>query len=84
MRFGGPIGLGVLGAILLFAVGTDELGAVSLSTVGLILIIAAVVWLVLGMLSSATGRKTEATETVQHSDGSVEQKKSTVEHNDSI
>ena len=82
-KFGGPILLGVIGAILMFAVGFDFSGF-SLSTVGLIMIVAAAIWLVLGLMSSATGESTESTETVKHSDGSVSQKKTTVEHNDGV
>lgn len=49
MRIGGSIILGVLGAILFFAVSVDVAG-VSLSAIGVILMVAALIWFLVEMV----------------------------------
>lgn len=50
MNIGGPIVVGVLGAILYFATREQEVAGFSVPMIGLILVIAAVLWLVLGLV----------------------------------
>lgn len=72
MRVAGPIVLGVLGAILAFAVTADVAG-VSLQMVGMIMLGAALVWFLIELVNGATGRKAETVTTRQNADGTVEQ-----------
>ena len=80
MRIAGSIILGVLGAILYFAV-TVEVAGVSLSTVGLILLIAAGLWFLVELVQSVTGQRTKSTQTVRRSDGTVEQRDTDIQEN---
>ena len=54
MRIGGSIILGVLGAILFFAVNVDVAG-VSISAIGVILMVAAVIWFLVEMVRGFGG-----------------------------
>lgn len=74
MRVAGPIILGVVGAILAFAI-TADLSGVAISTVGFIMLVAAGIWFVIEVINGATGSRT--TETVRHQDGTVEQRQRT-------
>lgn len=58
VSFGGPIFLGVVGAILAFAVSDVALGPVDLGVVGVILLIAAVIWLVLSIVVNRPQKRT--------------------------
>ncbi|WP_296136007.1 DUF6458 family protein [uncultured Tessaracoccus sp.] len=49
VNIGGPVALGILGAILALAVGGSVAG-VDLEMVGYILLVGAVIWLVLGVV----------------------------------
>ncbi len=49
VNIGGPVALGILGAILAFAVG-DVLDGIDLQMVGYILLVGAVIWLLLGVV----------------------------------
>lgn len=77
MRIAGSIILGVIGAILYFAVTVDVAG-VSLSTVGVILMVAAVIWFVIELIQGFTGERVTQTETVRNSDGTVQQRETRV------
>lgn len=50
VSFGGPIFLGVVGAILAFAVSEVNLAGIDLSVVGVILLVAAAIWLILSIV----------------------------------
>ena len=65
VNIGGPIALGVFGAILYFAVGNFFRG-VDTKTIGLILLAAAVIWLVLGLVVNRPRARvtTESTDVV--------------------
>ncbi|HEY4536640.1 MAG TPA: DUF6458 family protein [Enteractinococcus sp.] len=56
MRYGGAIGLIVLGAILYFAVNV-EVQPVDISLIGLICMIAGAVWLVINLIMDASARR---------------------------
>lgn len=63
MRFlniGGPVALAVVGAILFFAVNVDFSG-IEVSTIGLILMVAAAVWFVVGLVVAASLKSKEET-----------------------
>lgn len=63
MRFlniGGPVALAVVGAVLFFAVNVDFSG-VEVSTIGLILMVAAAVWFVVGLVVAASLKSKEET-----------------------
>ncbi|MDO5534263.1 MAG: DUF6458 family protein [Propionibacteriaceae bacterium] len=51
VNIGGPITLGVIGAILYFAL-TNVIEGVDTQMIGLILMVAAVLWLVLGLVAN--------------------------------
>lgn len=51
VNVGGPIALGVVGAILYFAM-SDMVKGVDTKMVGLILLAAAVIWLVIGLIAN--------------------------------
>lgn len=53
LNIGGPIALASLGAVLFFAVNVETSGF-NLSTIGLILMGAAAVWLVAGIIAAAS------------------------------
>lgn len=76
MRIAGSIILGVLGAILYFAVTADVAG-VSLPTVGLILMIAAAIWFLIELVVGFTGERSRSTSTVRDTDGVVEERETT-------
>lgn len=71
MRIAGSIILGVIGAILYFAVTVDVAG-VSLSMVGIILMVAALIWFLVELVGAMTGDRVTATETVRRADGTTE------------
>ena len=56
MRYGGAVALIVIGAILYFAVNID-VQPVDIHMIGLILMIAGVVWLVINLIVGATTRR---------------------------
>ena len=56
MRYGGAIGLIVLGAILYFAVNV-EVQPVDISLIGLICMVAGAVWLVINLIMDASARR---------------------------
>ena len=70
MRIAGSIILGVIGAILYFAVTADVTG-VALTTVGLILMVAAAIWFLIELIVAFTGDRTTTTSTVRNPDGTV-------------
>lgn len=56
MRFlniGGPVALAVIGAILYFAINVDFSG-IEISTIGLIMMVAAAVWFIVGVVIAAS------------------------------
>jgi hypothetical protein len=68
MGFGGPIGLIVVGLILAFALNDQQVGPLNMWTLGIILALAGVLWLVLTMVQQNTKRRhtTTATTTDAH------------------
>lgn len=56
MRYGGSVALIVIGAILYYAVNV-HVQAVDISLVGLILMVAGVIWLVVNLIADATTRR---------------------------
>lgn len=62
VNIGGPVALGILGAILIWAVG-DSVSGVDLGLIGTILLAGAAIWLVLGLIfnSRRSVRSTQAT-----------------------
>ncbi|HEY4577663.1 MAG TPA: DUF6458 family protein [Yaniella sp.] len=56
MRYGGAVALIVIGAILYFAVNID-VQPVDIHMIGLILMIAGVIWLVINLIVGATTRR---------------------------
>ena len=73
MRIAGSIILGVIGAILYFAVTADVEG-VSLSMVGVILMVAAAIWFLIELVIGFTGDRSVETSTVRNADGTVQQR----------
>lgn len=73
MRIAGSIIMGVIGAILYFAVSADVSG-VSLDMIGVILMVAAGIWFLLELVRGMTGDKVESSTTVQNPDGTVQRK----------
>lgn len=72
MRIAGSIILGVIGAILFYAV-TAEVAGVSLDMVGVILMVAAAIWFVIELIMAFTGDRSTSTQTVRNADGTVQQ-----------
>lgn len=56
LNIGGPIALAIVGAVMLFALNVDFSG-IELSTIGIILLVAAAVWFVAGIVAAAASRK---------------------------
>lgn len=71
MRVAGSIIMGVIGAILYFAVTADVAG-ISLDMVGVILMVAAAVWFVLELVRGMTGDRVQSSTTIQNPDGTVQ------------
>lgn len=61
VNIGGPIGLGIIGAILAFAL-PQLVEGVDLVTIGYILMAGAAIWLVLGLIFNARGRSVHTSE----------------------
>ena len=72
MRIAGSIILGVIGAILYFAV-TAEVEGVSLDMVGVILMVAAGIWFLIELVVAFTGDRSTTTSTVRNPDGTVQE-----------
>lgn len=70
MRIAGSIILGVIGAILYFAVNVETEG-VSIDMVGVILMIAAAIWFLIEVIRGFAGERVTSTQTVRDSDGKV-------------
>lgn len=68
MGYGGPIGLIVVGLILALAVNEAAIGPLEITTLGWILVIAGLLWLVLTVVQQNTRRRhsTVATTTDAH------------------
>lgn len=77
MRIAGSIILGVIGAILYFAVTVDAEG-VSLDMMGIILMVAAAIWFVVELIRGFTGDRTRSVSTVRDADGHVSQQETEV------
>lgn len=73
MRIAGSIILGVVGAILYFAVDVDVAG-VNLPMIGVILMVAAAIWFVIELIIGVTGDRVSSTEVVHNPDGTVQQR----------
>ena len=73
MRIAGSIILGVVGAILYFAVEVDVAG-VDIAMIGVILMIAAAIWFVIELIIGVTGDRISSTEVVRNPDGTVQQR----------
>jgi len=61
VNIGGPIALGILGAVLAFAV-SDIIEGVDLTAIGYILIVGALIWLLLGLVFNSRGRSVSTAE----------------------
>ena len=79
MRIGGSIALGVLGAILYFAVTADVAG-VSLPTVGLILMIAGGVWFLVELVQGFAGDTTTRASSTSDASASGTRESQTASH----
>ncbi len=77
MRVAGSIIMGVIGAILYFAV-TADLAGVSLDMVGLILMVAAAIWFVIELVRGVAGDRVHSSTTVQNPDGTVQRRQTEV------
>lgn len=55
LNIGGPIALAIIGAVLVFALNVDVSG-IELSTIGIILLVAAIIWFVAGILAAAASK----------------------------
>ena len=69
MGFGGPIGLIVVGLILSFALNDQEVGPLNMWTLGIILALAGVLWLVLTIVQQNTKRRHTTTATTTDAAG---------------
>lgn len=69
MGYGGPIGLIVLGLILMFALNETAVGPLELQTLGLILVVAGGAWLVLTLIQQSGRRSTHTTATTTDTQG---------------
>lgn len=78
-RIGGSIFVLILGAVLYFALNTDNAGGFSLSTIGLILLVAGGVWFVVELVFGLAGNKTRSTTTVRDAEGGTSERVTEVE-----
>ena len=69
MGFGGPIGLIVVGLVLAFAFNEQQVGPLEVTTLGYILILAGVLWLVLTLVQQNTKRRHTTTATTTDAEG---------------
>lgn len=61
VNIGGPVALGIIGAVLVWAV-PDALEGVDLAMIGYILLVGAAIWLVLGLLFNSRSRSVRTAE----------------------
>lgn len=59
LNIGGPIALAIVGAVMLFALNVDVSG-IEISTIGIILLVAAAIWFVAGIVAAAASKKETA------------------------
>lgn len=69
MGYGGAIGLIVLGLILALAINEEQVGPVDVGTMGWILVLAGLVWLVLTMVQQNTRRRATTIATTTDAEG---------------
>jgi len=69
MGFGGPIGLIVVGLILAFAFTEEQVGPLEVTTLGYILVLAGVLWLILTVVQQNTKRRHTSTATATDAEG---------------
>ena len=69
MGFGGPIGLIVVGLILALAFNQQQVGPLEVTTLGWILVLAGVLWLVLTVVQQNTKRRHTTTATTTDAQG---------------
>lgn len=69
MGFGGPIGLIVVGLVLSLAFTEQSVGPLQVNTLGWILVIAGVLWLVLTLMQQNTKRRHTTTATTTDAQG---------------
>jgi hypothetical protein len=69
MGFGGPIGLIVVGLILALAFNQQQVGPLEVTTLGWILVLAGVLWLVLTLVQQNTRRRHTTTATSTDAQG---------------
>jgi len=69
MGFGGPIGLTVVGLVLAFAFNEQQVGPLEITTLGYILILAGVLWLVLTLVQQNTKRRHTTTAVATDAEG---------------
>ena len=69
MGFGGPIALIVVGLILALAFDAQQVGPLEVTTLGWILVLAGVVWLVLTLVQQNTRRRHTTTATTTDAEG---------------
>ncbi|MCY7399471.1 MAG: DUF6458 family protein [Nocardioides sp.] len=69
MGFGGPIGLIVVGLILAFAFTEEQVGPLEVTTLGYILVLAGVLWLILTVVQQNTKRRHTTTATATDAEG---------------
>jgi tetrahydromethanopterin S-methyltransferase subunit E len=69
MGFGGPIGLIVIGLILALAFNEQQVGPLEVITLGWILVVAGVLWLVLTLVQQNTKRRHTTTATTTDAQG---------------
>lgn len=67
-NIGGPITLGIIGAILAFAV-SDVIEGVDLTTIGYILMAGAAIWLVLSLIFNSRSKSVRSTQATTYTDG---------------
>jgi tetrahydromethanopterin S-methyltransferase subunit E len=69
MGYGGPIGLMVLGLVLAIAVREQQVGPLEVQTLGWILVVAGVLWLVLTLVQQNTRRRSTTTAVTTDAEG---------------
>lgn len=69
MGYGGPVGLIIVGLILALAISEEQVGPLNVGTMGWILVLAGVVWLVLTVAQQSTRRKATTVATTTDAEG---------------
>lgn len=81
-NIGGGVAMIVIGLVLALAISVDQVDVVNINLIGWIMVAAGVLLVLWGMFNSQ--RTSSSSTTVQHRDGTVEQRTTETSHDDPV